>query len=217
MSNSGTVLARAAAHLNDVNQLEYTSTVLLPFLNMAIDELEEEMAVFELSPMVRDSILILVPAGSTELPQIPVDFVEAINLTERAQGSQADWGLVGETFIVNRNLANNPSDSIIQWSARDKEIFINPPGSDREVILDYIGGFTEATGTGTVLDIEKSRRFLALVTARNAARDLGNSTSKAGTYESDISRARDRLVRKLQKDSQGILGARRLPYLGRGI
>ena len=213
LSTSGTVMARAAAHLNDINQLSYTSEVLLPMFNMALDEVNEELGVFELAPLKQDSIVIEVPIGSNIIPQMPVDFVESISLSERPNGG-GEWIEVPEVLNIDKNLLY--SDSIVQWTIRNTEIYINPPTSDREVILDYIRGLSEADDENTLIDIEASRRLLALLTARNAARDLGNSPSKAASYEADIGRARDRLVRRLQKNVQDTLGVRRLPYVGKG-
>lgn len=214
-STAGTVMTRAAVHLNDAAQLVYSSAVLLPFLNMALDELEEEMGVFELSPLKKTSIVIDVPAESASLPQMPSDFVEAISLYERPLDSSENWAEVREVADIALNYTVQPQESIVQWTIRNATLKINPPSADREVMLEYVGGLTPATATATAIDIESSRRFLALVTARNAARDAGNSPRKADSFEPDIARARDRLVRRMQKNSQASLGARRLPYRGK--
>jgi hypothetical protein len=199
-----------------MSQLVYNSTVLLPFLNMALDELDEEMAVFELSPLKKESIPIMVPAGSSLLPQMPVNFVESIELLERGQGSGDAWVMVREVADINPNTSVTTNTEITQWTVRGAQILINPPSTSREVLLTYVGGLTAASGVGTTIDVEASRRFLALLTARNAARDLGNSVSKANSYEADISRARDRMIGRMQKNSQEVLGTRRRPYTGRG-
>ncbi len=211
-STSGSVMQRAAAHLNDVNQLVYNSTVLLPFFNMAIDELQEELGVFEITDMRKESIIILVPSTSPTVPQLPLDFLEAYDILERMQGSQDSWRQVNEVVAIDPNLK---STSIDQWTERATGILINPPSNGREILLEYIASMTVAEGEDGPINIETSRRLLALLTARNAARDLGNSMSKAQTYEPDIFRARDRLTRRLQKRSQDSMGVRRLPYQGR--
>jgi hypothetical protein len=215
MSTSGTVMSRAAAHLNDVNQLSYTSTVLLPFLNAALDELGEELSVYDLSPIWKDSIIIDVPAESLVIPQMPVGFFEAINLIERSEGSELWSPSIREVAFIDDNLTT--AEGIVQWTVRGSQIFINPPQTDREVILDYVGGLTEATGDATAVDIEASRNFLSLVTARNAATDLGNAPTKGQMFESRIIRSRDRLIRRLLKNTQHTLGVRRRPYTGRNV
>lgn len=212
-STAGTVMLRASAHLNDINQLVYNSEVLLPMLNMALDELEEELNVFEINDLKKSSVIIPVPAGSIVLPQVPIDLLEVISLQERAQGSGDDWIGITEVPIVNPNLRDT---SILQWSDRVDRIEINPPSIPRDVIMNYVASMAIASTDDSSITIESARRFLALLTARNAARDLGNSISKASTFESDISRARDRLVRRLQKKSQSSLGVRRRPFIGRG-
>jgi len=212
-STSGSVMLRAAAHLNDANQLVYTSDILLPMFNMALDELQEELAIYEIGEIKKTSILILIPTGSKIIPQLPTDFLESISLIERRQGSQDEWLRVTEVRAIDPS-AN--VEGIVQWAERMSSIEINPPTTARETLLEYIASMSVAQGEDNLLDIESSRRYLALLTARNAARDLGNSTSKANTYEPDIGRARDRLTRRLQKKSQNVMGVRRRPFRGRG-
>jgi hypothetical protein len=206
-------MTRAAAHLNDANQLVYTSTVLLPFFNMAVDELEGELGIYDLTPMKRESLVINVPANSNSLPSLPIDFVEAVELLERNAGSTDDWLTVNEVKDINPN--NRTSDNINEWTIRGSSIFINPPTIARDTYLRYIAGLQQATGTGTVIDVESSRAFLALVTARNTARDLGNAPTKADSYSGAIALAKDRLIRRLQLNTQTVSGVRRLPYRGR--
>ena len=208
-------MMRAAAHLNDINQLVYTNEILLPMFTNALDELEEELSVYEVTPLRRESIIILVPKGSLELPQMPIDFVEAIAVHERPMGSSGLWNPVSESIVIDVNRSVSPIESIRQWTVRATEIYINPPTTDREAMVQYITGLTPVTHEDISIDIEQSRRLLALLTARNAARDLGNSITKASSFGDDITRARDRLTRRLQKQSQTGLGVRRRPYVGR--
>lgn len=206
-------MLRAAAHLNDANQLVYTSDILLPMFNMALDELQEELAIYEIGEIKKTSIIILVPTGSKIIPQLPVDFLESISLIERRGGSEDEWLRVTEVRAIDPAL---DQPGVLQWAERMSLIEINPPSTNREVMLEYIASMSVAQGDDNALDIESSRRYLSLLTARNAARDLGNSMSKAQTYEPDIGRARDRLTRRLQKKSQNVMGVRRRPFRGRG-
>jgi len=215
MSTAGTAMTRAAAHLNDASQAVYTAAVLLPYFNSALEELEEEMAVHDLSPLIKDAAEVSVESGDLLLDAMPVDFVEAISLRERSLGSTELWIEVGQVAVIDPNLTVQPVTSIIQWTIRNASIYINPPSSDRAAIIEYVRGLTTATGDGTALDVEVSRLFLALVTARNAASDAGNSLTKASSFEDRIARSRDRLIRRLQKADQSVRGVRRRPYTGR--
>ena len=203
---------RASAHLNDANQLVYNSGILLPYFNMALDELQEELGVHEIVEMHKESVIVIVNPNDVTIPQMPLDFMEAISLIERAQGSQDSWGQVFEVAAIDPSLK---STSVQQWTERASSIQINPPSTGREIVLEYVASMDIAEGEDGPINIETSRRLLALLTARNAARDAGNSASKANTYESDIGRARDRLIRRLQKKSMEIMGTRRRPFTGR--
>lgn len=209
---SGSVMLRAATHLNDPSQLVWTSGVMLPFLNMALGELDDELAVHGVSPLRNESIIATVDIADTTIA-MPVGFVEAVSLSERIRGSSDFWREVDEVRWIDRNLTTQTE--IVQWATRGQSaIEINAPQSDREVLLRYIAGITEATGTGTTLDYDASANYLGLLTAKNAARDGGNSSSKVSMLEPDITRARDRMLRRLVKGKQSI-GVRRRPYSGR--
>lgn len=212
---AGSVLTQAAVHLNDPSQLVYTSGVLLPFLNMALQELAGELSVHEVAPLIREAIVIDVDAGDTVLPQMPADYHEAIAVFERTRDSSEEWKEVTEILHIPKTYSIQPHEKVIYWTPRAAFIHINPPSSDREVLLHYFKVVTEATNTSTALDVDQAKEYLALVTAKNAARDAGNSESKANSYINDINRSRDRLLRRLQKEVQGTLGVRRRPYVGR--
>lgn len=213
---AGSVLLRAANHLNDPNQLWYTSQLLMPFLNMALERFEEELGAHEISAYKKSSITILVDENEEELAQMPVDYVEAYALYERARGSGSEWSEIKEFSDISPALKVNKGTSVTQWACRNTKIFINPPSQQREVLIEYISTTTPASNDTTNIDIFASRRFLALETARCAARDMGNAPTKALTFEKDIEESLDNVIRRLQKADQGNLGVRRLPYRGRG-
>lgn len=215
-STAGSVCLQAAYHLNDGSQLVYTTALLLPYLNMAIQELDAECAVYEVTPMRRGSITIEVPIASVSLPQYPVDYVETVALYERPNDSTQAFIEVKEFLAIDKQYIAIPQTEIVQWVSRGPLVYINPPSSAREVSLEYIAGFTTAASSGTAIDIEASKLFLSLTTARNAARDAGNSKKKADDLEPEITRARDRVIRRLQKNTQTAMGTRRRPYSGRG-
>src|ERR1700756_2713223 len=89
---SGTVMDSAAALLNDVAKSTYTYTVQLPYLNMALQELQE---VFELNevPMV-DTVTsnpLTLPANTsfisfTSTPALPTNLIEPQIVWERTAG-----------------------------------------------------------------------------------------------------------------------------------
>jgi len=89
---SGRVMDQSAAMLNDANKTVYTYTAQLPYLNMALQELQE---LFELNdvPVTQTvtSSPIAVAANVSELtfttvPPLPSDLIEPQMLWERANG-----------------------------------------------------------------------------------------------------------------------------------
>ena len=70
---------------------------------MALDELEGELGIYDLTPMKRESLTISVPIGSNSLPSLPLDFIESVELLERPGGSSQDWATISEVKDLNPN------------------------------------------------------------------------------------------------------------------
>lgn len=214
-TTTGTVLTRAATHLNDPSQLVYTSSVLIPFLNSALWEVEEELAVYDVNPIKKDSATIDVAIAAATLAAFPADYISPVNVYERNRDSSDSWRLVPMAVDINKDLITQPATEILEWAPRGSALIFNPPTTEREVLLEYWKGLTVVTGTGQTIDIEETKNWLALLTARNAAMDAGNSPTKAASYEGRIITSKDRVVRRLQKLTQTAMGVRRQPFTGR--
>src|SRR6266849_1624173 len=85
------VITIVAGLMNDSSQSLYTNSVCLPFLNLALNELQE---LFELNgiPITNEtSAVITLPAGSAQLgftttPALPADLIEIQQLWESPTG-----------------------------------------------------------------------------------------------------------------------------------
>lgn len=201
----------AKVYLNDAAQALFTDAVLLPHVKQAALEFESHCRVNEIPVEFRVAITISVEIGDTELDEYPVDFIEPIDLKERALGSSDRWSNnITEVDDVDPNA--NYYNSINQWAFRNNKIYINPPLADREVRLTYIGSLTSVTATGSTIDLSESLSFLAARTAQLAAKFNGNNVTKANEMQPDVDEARDLLVRGLVKNNQTAGAGRRMAY-----
>lgn len=88
---AGEVMDRSAALLNDPDKTDYTYTVQLPYLNMAIDELAENLQESNSSPTNQTYTNIILPVGKNkitpvehaETPHYPIDLIEIQEVAER--------------------------------------------------------------------------------------------------------------------------------------
>lgn len=204
----------AKAFMNDFNQETWTDSVLLPYLSQAVSELEQVYRIHEVSFQTRVGVTILVSIGDLLLAQLPVDLIEPISLRERVQNSTDDWSReLTEVDDIDPNLDN--SQSVSQWTWRNKQIYINPPITAREVRLLYTGTLTAIAVTGTTIDDSNSKAYLAARTAQLAFRNGANNPSKAEELQGDVDKNEDILLGSLVKENQGAGSARRQGYKGR--
>src|SRR5215203_3919947 len=107
------LLAQSAALLNDASQSDYTNAILLPYLNIALLELEE---VFELNnvPVTNETSAVLnVTAGVSAIGFATTPTTLPLNLKEIqrvwcSNEGQASWVLVERRdFLTQDILANN--------------------------------------------------------------------------------------------------------------
>jgi hypothetical protein len=203
---AGQVMDRAAALMNDVDKTVYTYAAQLPYLNMAIDELQEILQENNMSPTNSTATFITVTAGVEKivpvtdttipaLPQYPYDLVEIRNLGERLSGNDED------AFVnMNRKDFLNvrvPTSSLIDWEWNNNEIRFYEGGAttDREIKLDYIRQAIQlAQNSVAVIGAIGARSYLSFKTASFAARFVGENPTRADELSGLADGALDRLL-----------------------
>lgn len=201
----------AKVYLNDAAQALFTDTVLIPHVAQAALEFESHCRVNEIPLEVRVGVVISVEIGDTELDELPTDFIEPVSLRERPLGSSDSWSNnITEVDDIDPNALL--FQSINQWAFRNNKIYINPPLTDREVRLLYVGSLTAVTIPGSTIDLIQSKSFLAVRAAQLAAKFTGNNPTKAGDMQPDVDEAKDLLIRGLVKNNQNSGAARRRGY-----
>lgn len=204
----------AKAFLNDADQALWTDSVLLPYLSQAVLELSQLYRLNEIPTELRVGVTILVAIGDTSLSQLPVDMIEPISLKERTQGSTDYWSdNIDEVDDVDPTILT--SQSIVQWAYRNEQIYINPPTTAREVRLLYMGDLTAISSTGSTIDDDNTKPYLAARTAQLAIKNGGNNPTKAEELNTDVEMNLDILISASVKNNQNSGSARRRPYKGR--
>lgn len=204
----------AKAFLNDASQVLWTDAILLPYLSQAVLELSQHYRLNGIVTEVKVGITILVTIGDTYLAQLPTDLIEPLNLRERVQASTDDWSdNLDEVDDVDPNLDNE--QSVVEWCWRNNQIYINPPLSAREVRLQYLGDLTAIANTGSTIDDDNSKAYLAARTAQLAAKNGGNNPVKANELDVDVMSNLDILLGANIKNMQRSHAARRRPYKGK--
>ena len=210
---AGEVMDRSAALMNDPQKTDYTYAAQLPYLNMAIDELVENLEESNSSPTNMTSPPIVVPVGSykitppehVDLPHYPSDLVEVQGIGERASGS-------GDPFIplARRDFlqAFPISQSLIFWHWEDQIIKFNPSGAlgPREIQIQYVrGALSLATSEFTVIGLINARSYLSYKTAALCSFYIGENPARAEGLNDQAENALERLNGINNKGRQQIM------------
>lgn len=180
-------LQKSAALMNDQDRSTYTDAVLLPYLNIALSELQE---VFELNniPVTNEtSTAIVVPAGTSligylTVPALPTDLVEIQQLWESQTGLDS-WSPVTKKEYLTAAILNGVSLSVFGvWAWIDQQINVRAAINNVDIKIDYIKNlFAEITIglIGTQNAIVNTDTFFQYRTAALAAEFIEENITRA--------------------------------------
>lgn len=224
---AGEVMDRSAALLNDPQKTDYTYLAQLVYLNMAIDELVENLEESNVSPTNQTSSTITIPIGSYQItstesivtPHYPDDLVEIQQVSERLSGTTDSFIPLGRREFIQ---IYPPSNSLLFWCWEDQIIKFNPNGatSIREIQLKYVRqGVAQATDDTTVIGTINARSYLSYKTAALCAQFIGENESRAGILNDEATKALERMEGISNKGRQQFMTRHRpfrASYKGRG-
>ena len=143
MATWTSLLGRSAALLNDQDRANYTDTVLLPYLNISLAELQEIFELNNIPVTSKSSSTLAVPAGTsaigfTTVPALPTDLVEIQELFE-SQTGQENWVHVTKReYLTNAILGSTPLTMFGIWAWQEQEIRVRAAVNPIDLRLDYI-------------------------------------------------------------------------------
>lgn len=210
---AGEVIDRAAALMNDPARTDYTYTAVLPYLNMAIDELVENLEESNSSPTNMTSAVITVPVGSYQItpaesvttPHYPSDLVEIQEVGERLSGTEDVFMRLGRREFMQAFPATN---SLLFWVWEDQIIKFNPNGATtiREIELKYVRkAISLATSDASVIGTINARSFLAYKTAALCSMFIGENETRAQVLNEQAELALERLTGINNKGRQQVM------------
>lgn len=215
---SGTVMDKAASLNNDTAKSNYTYTVQIPFLNMALQELQE---IFELNNVpVTDTVsaALDVVAGIDHISftaqgslVLPDDFIEPKQLWEREHGIDP---YVPMTRVDNlpRYLEGQEINQFVYYVWQEQEIRFFPANQDNDILMDYTRDlFSAVTDENAALNIINGASFLEYKTAALLSRYIGMDKPRADMLDGEALLALDRAAGIGTKGRQSIM-IRRRPF-----
>jgi len=211
------VMDSSAALLNDKNLTIFTYASQIPFLNIALDDLQEVLQANNVAITNQTNTSVVVTAGVLTIgggggdPALPNGLIEIQRLWERLNGSSDDYiPMVRKEFLP---LSVTQTTSLIYWAWMDQVIKFIGATSDRQIRIDYIGNvIPKIADENDNIDILGSLSFLTYRTASLCAQYVGENEKRAGLLNAEANSSIDKLLSINTKSRQAIT-TRRRPFM----
>lgn len=206
------VMDLSAAALNDVSKTVYSYTIQIPYLRLALQELQEIYELNSLAVTEKSSAPIPVNSGVTEIifnapsqPRLPDNLIEPEELWERAR-NQDPWIPMTRKDYIPHDLEGVQTNQFIYWVWQENKIKLLSSNADNDIKIDYVGSlFPKFIRSDTVIPVINGQNFLAFRTAGLIAELVENNKPKADSHNSNASLALDRITGITIKSKQQIV------------
>ena len=202
------IVTTVAGLMNDFSQSQYTNAVCLPFLNLALSELQE---IFELNslpvtneesaiitiPFVASPAPLIVKVGFDTSPSLPSDLIEIQELWESPSGINQWTHVDKKDFLPKFLLDSTQISQFLVWAWEQGRINLIAANQSNDLRLDYTANMFNLpiligqintnlpfTNTGTYLDY-KTAALCAMFIAENESR----ATALDGLANTALNRA----------------------------
>jgi len=218
MPKPSTIIKTVSVLMNDKAQAVYTNAECLPYLNLALNELQE---IFELNdiPVTNEtSAAIKVKSGVKSIgfdttPALPSDLIEIQQLWESTSGLN-QWIPVDKRETIPHYIENNTTISqFLVWAWEHGHIILVPANADIDLKIDYIGSLfntpIEIKDINVNLPFTNVETYLDYKTAALCAMFIAENESRAVALDSLTGSALSRALGIPIKGMQSIVTRRR--------
>lgn len=214
------VMDLTAAALNDANKTVYTYTVQIPYLKLALQELQEIFELNSLSVTEASSAVIPVNSGQTEIqfnvtsgPRLPDNLIEPKQLWERNRNSNPFIPMTKLEFIPH-GLTGTQTNQFTYWVWQQNKIILLSSNADNDIKIDGIFSlFPKYVNQHTIIPVINAQNFLAWRTAGIIAEFVEKNESNATKCNGNASLSLDNIKGISIKGKQSIV-TRRRPFRG---
>ena len=214
---ASTVLAKASTLLNDTARTVYTYTAVLPYLQIALQELQEHFELNNIPATQLSSATINMPAGTivldynalAPLTKIPNDMIEPAQLWERQEGIDPFVPMSRRDYLPH-NLEGTPTGKFSFYVWNNQQFQFMPCNRDNDIKIDYIKDlFTPLVDETSVINVINASTFLEYRTAALCAEFIERNQASSNALNVYAVMALDRATGIGVKGKQTILTRRR--------
>ena len=210
----------AASLMNDTAQTVYTDVACLPYLNMALQELQEHFELNnipvtnETTPAVLNVVAGVSVIGAATTPALPTDLIEIQQLWESPEGLN-QWLPMQKVEFLPHYLENTTVSQFQYWAWMEQEIKLIAANIDIDLKIDYIKSLFTTVLIGAIntnLPIMNSLSYLGYKTAALCSQFIGENPTRAAELNALTITALDRTLGISTKGRQAI-NTRRRPFM----
>ncbi len=219
MATPAEIIDMAASLMNDTAQTIYTDAACLPYLNMALNELQEIFEQNNIGATDDTSAIITVPAGTTVIsfsstPAIPADLIEIRGLWESISGANNFVPMTRREYL-SVALTGSIINQFVIFAWNEQQIKVPEANADIDLKIDYIKSIFATPiligAIATDLPTINIKTYLGYKTAALCASFIAENPTRAQSLETFAENALSRLLSISAKGGQGI-STRRRPF-----
>lgn len=194
---AGDVMDLAASLLNDAAKTLFTYTIQIPYLNMAINEMEETIQQNNLPVSNRVSSPITITAGTVDVggsgPALPSGLLEVQGIMERAASSSDAYEVMTRQEFLSYQTVVGTKLNI--WTWQNQKILFIGASTNREIRINFLSSVLSAvTASSDTITLFNCKTFLAYRTAGLAAQFVGENKTRADELNMFAAMALDRFI-----------------------
>jgi len=230
MPSPAEIIDMVASLQNDSAQTRYTDDACLPYLNMALDELQEIFEENNIPVTNEKSSVLVIPAGTTVIafdtvPALPEDLIEIQKLWESSNGGD-NWTPMNKVDFIPNYLTGVQLALFGVWAWMDNEIHVPAATGDVDLKLDYIKSIfptpilMENIDQDLGVKFKNIKTYLGYATAALCSMFIGENETRAGALNGLAQVALERALNIPTKGAQAIMTRRRpfrASYKMRGV
>jgi len=213
---ASTVLAKASTLLNDTARTVYTYTAVLPYLQIALQELQEHFELNNIPATQLTSSVITIPTGTTQIvyngigiPALPNDMIEPAQLWEREYGVDPFVPMSRRDYIPH-NLEGTPTGKFSFFVWENQTIKFLPANRVNDIKIDYVKDiFTPLVDENSQINVINASTFLEYRAAALCAEFIERNQTSSNSLNAYAIMALDRATGIGVKSKQTILTRRR--------
>ncbi len=210
------VMDLSAAALNDIDRTTYDYDTQIPYLKLAMQELQEIYELNSLPVTEQSSEAISVVAGVSELlfnapsqPRLPDNLIEPQQLWERNFDTYP-WIPMTRKEFMPHSLEGIETNQFMYWVWQQNKIKFLTSNQNNQIKIDYIGSlFPKYVRSDTIIPVQNAVGYLAYKTAELVSDMIEHNDARAQSNGARALLALDRISGITIKGKQQIQTRRR--------